>query len=124
MVTPDAARGRIDWLAVTDHLPASEPLTAAEVGTRMAELDGGWRTDGERLVREFRFGSFAAAFGLATRIAMAAERHDHHPDLEVGWGRLIVSFTSHDIGGLSERDFAMAARVDRLVASGTGIKEA
>lgn len=89
----------------------------------MAELGPGWRTDGARLVREFSFGSFGAAFGLATRIVLLAERHDHHPDLEIGWGRLSVTFHSHDIGGLSERDFAMAARVDRLIDRGLGLKE-
>jgi 4a-hydroxytetrahydrobiopterin dehydratase len=103
---------------------ASEPLTATDVQTRLAELAPGWRIDDQRLVREFALATFGAAFGLATRIALVAERHDHHPDFEIGWGRLVVSLTSHDVDRLTERDFAMAARIDRIVDKGLGLKGA
>jgi pterin-4a-carbinolamine dehydratase len=55
-----------------------------------------------------------AAFGLATRIALLAEAQGHHPELEVGWGRLVVRLTTHSVGGLSRNDIIMAARIDRL----------
>jgi 4a-hydroxytetrahydrobiopterin dehydratase len=101
----------------------AEPFATAEIEARLAELGPGWRVDEQRLVRSFELATFGQAFGLATRIALVAERHDHHPDLEIGWGRLVVTFTSHDVGRLTERDFAMAGRVDRLVERGLGIKE-
>lgn len=98
-------------------------MSRAEAERQARDLDPGWQLLDDRLVREFRFGSFATAFGLATRIALLAEKHDHHPDLEIGWGRLVVAFTSHDIKGLSMRDIDMARRVDRLVERGLGIRE-
>jgi 4a-hydroxytetrahydrobiopterin dehydratase len=51
---------------------------------------------------------------FATRLALLAEKYQHHPVLEVSWGRLAVSFTTDSIGGLSENDYIMAARIDRL----------
>jgi 4a-hydroxytetrahydrobiopterin dehydratase len=102
---------------------STEPFTAAEVEARLGELTPGWRVVDQRLVREFTFATFSAAFGLATRIALVAERHDHHPDLEIGWGRLVVSLTSHDVGRLTERDFDLATRIDRIVDRGLALKE-
>jgi 4a-hydroxytetrahydrobiopterin dehydratase len=51
---------------------------------------------------------------MATRIALLAEAQGHHPELEVGWGRLVVRLSTHSVGGLSRNDFIMAARIDRL----------
>jgi 4a-hydroxytetrahydrobiopterin dehydratase len=84
-----------------------------------AELDGQlsdeWHREGTtRLHREFSFGTFSAAFAFATRLALLAEAYQHHPVLEVSWGRVVVSFTTDSIGGLSENDYIMAARIDRL----------
>ncbi len=106
-----------------DPEPGRQQLSQADVDLRLASLDSAWHHQDDRLVRAFTFSSFSAAFGLATRVALLAEAQGHHPDLEVGWGRLVVIFTSHDIGGLSERDFAMATKVDRLVERGLGTKE-
>jgi 4a-hydroxytetrahydrobiopterin dehydratase len=108
---------------VAEANPRTPALSTAEIDERTATLGPGWRVDGNRLVREFQFPSFSAAFGLATRIALLAERRDHHPDLELGWGRLVVSLTSHDVGALSERDFAMADAIDRLVGRGLAIRD-
>ena len=69
----------------------------------------------DRLVRVFAFPTFAAAFGLATRIALLAESQNHHPALDVAWGRLTVTWTTDAIGALSANDLIMAAKVDRLV---------
>jgi len=78
-------------------------------------LSDEWHREGTtRLHREFRFGNFSAAFAFATRLALLAEASQHHPVLEVSWGRLVVSFTTDSIGGLSENDYIMAARIDRL----------
>src|SRR3990170_8271701 len=103
---------------MSQDTPTTAPLSKEDAERRVAGLDAGWRILDDRLVREFGFGSFGAAFGLATRIALLAEAQGHHPDLEIGWGRLVVALTSHDVGGLSERDFAMATKVDRLVERG------
>jgi 4a-hydroxytetrahydrobiopterin dehydratase len=103
---------------------ASTPaLSRDEVVRLSAGLDPAWRIDDDRLVREFAFPTFAAAFGLATRIALLAESQNHHPALDVAWGRLTVTWTTDAIGAISANDVIMAAKVDRLVARGLALKD-
>ena len=112
-------------LAASKPTPAdaSTPaLSPDELDRLRAGLDGAWRVDGGRLVREFRFPNFAAAFGLATRIALLAEGANHHPTMTVSWGRLEVAWTTDAIGGLSANDVILAAKLDRL-ARGLGVKD-
>jgi 4a-hydroxytetrahydrobiopterin dehydratase len=90
------------------------PLTTENAGLLAAAIAREWQIDGPEIRREFTFKTFNAAFGLATRIALLAEAQSHHPQLEVGWGRLVVRLTTHSVGGLSRNDFIMAARIDRL----------
>ena len=115
-----------DSLASASLAPAdaSTPRLGPDEAERLAAgLDPAWRLETDRLVREFRFPSFAAAFGLATRIALLAEAQGHHPAMEVSWGRLTVAWTTDAVGGLSANDLIMAAKVDRLVGRGFAIKE-
>lgn len=94
---------------------ASTPLlTADELAAVRSELDPAWEVvaDGKRLRRTFRFPDFAEAFALATRIALIAQEHGHHPDLTVGWGRLDVEITTHVAHGLTRNDAVLAANVD------------
>ena len=113
-------------LASQRLVPADEStprLPGDEVTRLAAGLDPAWHVADDRLVREFAFPTFAAAFGLATRIALLAEGQNHHPALEVAWGRLTVTWTTDAIGGLSANDLIMAAKVDRLVARGLALKD-
>jgi len=113
-------------LASTKVTPADEStraLTADEAAGLAGGLDPAWHVDGDHLSREFRFPTFAAAFGLATRIAMLAESQNHHPTMEIGWGRLWVTWSTDAIAALSDNDFVMAAKVDRLVARGLNLKD-
>jgi len=97
-------------------IPAgTAPLTREEVGSLAAGVAGEWQIDKGEIRRQFTFKTFNAAFGMATRIALLAEAQGHHPELEVGWGRLVVRLSTHSVGGLSRNDFIMAARIDRLV---------
>jgi 4a-hydroxytetrahydrobiopterin dehydratase len=98
-------------------------LPADEVARLATGLDPAWQLRGDTLVREFAFPTFAAAFGLATRIALLAEGQNHHPALEVAWGRLTITWTTDAIGGLSANDLIMAAKVDRLVSRGLALKD-
>jgi 4a-hydroxytetrahydrobiopterin dehydratase len=102
---------------------STPPLAADEVARLSAGLDLAWQVQGDRLTREFRFATFGGAFGLATRIALLAEAQGHHPTMEVAWGRLIVTWQTDAIDALSGNDFIMAAKVDRIVAHGLGIKD-
>ena len=92
-------------------------LTPAEVETLRRDLHEDWTVQSNTLLRrEFRFPNFNAAFSRATSIAMLAEGEGHHPDMLVGWGRLVVELTTHAIGGLSRNDFILAAKIDQLGA--------
>ncbi len=70
--------------------------------------------DGEALERTFRFADFAEAFAFLTRVAAHAETVDHHPEFTSVWNRVDFRLTSHDAGGVTERDIAMAKAIDTL----------
>ena len=95
---------------------ATPRLTADELAAVRSELHPAWEVvrDGTTLRRSLRFPDFAAAFALATRIALVAQEHGHHPDLSVGWGRLDVDITTHAVNGLTRNDGVLAANVDAV----------
>jgi 4a-hydroxytetrahydrobiopterin dehydratase len=99
------------------------PLTGAEAKRLASGIHTDWRVEPDRLIREFRFTTFAAAFGLATRIALLAEAQGHHPALDIAWGWLRVTWTTDAIGTLSLNDMIMAAKVDKIVERGFALKE-
>ncbi len=90
------------------------PMERARADELARTLDG-WDTDGTRLHRHFRFRDFAAAMRFVNAIADVAQREDHHPDLSVhDWNQLDVTLSTHSVGGLSENDFIVAGKIDRL----------
>jgi 4a-hydroxytetrahydrobiopterin dehydratase len=98
-----------------ERAPGTPILTEEEAAGLDGLIEPAWSREGTtRLRREYAFRTFADAFTLATRLALLAETYQHHPVLEVSWGRLAVSYTTDSIGGLSENDYIMAARIDRL----------
>jgi len=83
----------------------------------VAELGGGWRVEGEHhLEKEYRFPDFRSALDFVNRLAEVAEREGHHPDVHLAWGRVRLEIYTHAIDGLSESDFVLAAKADRLLA--------
>lgn len=86
---------------------------------RAAALDrlGEWDYDEARdaLTRSFLFADFSEAFAFMTRVALLAEKSDHHPEWSNVWNRVDILLTTHDAGGLSERDVKMAEAVDSLL---------
>jgi 4a-hydroxytetrahydrobiopterin dehydratase len=77
-----------------------------------------WRvaSDRDAIVRSFKFGDFSEAFAFMTRVALAAEKMDHHPEWSNVYNRVEILLSTHDAGGLSERDIALAAVIDTLFA--------
>jgi 4a-hydroxytetrahydrobiopterin dehydratase len=73
------------------------------------------RGDGLAIVREFRFADFGEAFGFMTRVAIAADKADHHPEWFNVYNRVEITLTTHDAGGLSQRDVALAEAIDAMV---------
>ena len=91
-------------------------LTDAERDAALAALpDWTLRADGLAFVRAFRFADFVAAFGFMTRVALLAEKADHHPEWSNVWNRVEITLTTHDAHGLSARDVALATAIDALV---------
>lgn len=116
---------RPDALATASCSPvdASTPALPADVVHRLAAgLDPAWDVKPDKLVRPISFSTFGAAFSFATRIALLAETQNHHPTLEISWGRLVVTLQTDAIGALTGNDFVMAAKVDRLIARGLSLK--
>ena len=82
----------------------------------MVEVPAGWTLEGEgkALVRSFTFKDFSEAFGFLTRVAIHAEKVDHHPEFLSVWNRVDFRLTSHDSGGVTERDLALAKAIDAI----------
>jgi 4a-hydroxytetrahydrobiopterin dehydratase len=98
-----------------EYPKGTPPLAEAAAAGLAALIDGRWERDGTRLLRRtWTFPDFTDAFGFAARVALVVERAFHHPELTIGWGRVTVGLTTHTVGGLSENDFIVAARLDRL----------
>ena len=96
--------------------PVTAPLSRAMFGPLMVQLDPAWRIhSGPLLVRQFASKEYPRLVSLTARIAALAQEQDHHPDLELRWGKLEVALSTHSVGGLSLNDFILAARIDRLV---------
>jgi 4a-hydroxytetrahydrobiopterin dehydratase len=90
-------------------------MTHDEIQEHLVSLNG-WSTDASEKVisKEFVFSDFAKAMSFANKIATFAEEEGHHPDLLVSWGKVGVQLTTHDVGGLSEKDFILAAKIDTI----------
>lgn len=88
-------------------------LSAGEIEHALGDLDG-WRTEGDNLKKRFSFSNFAEALEFINRAGEIAERRDHHPDILFGWGYAEFSITTHDAGGITQNDFALAEEIDGI----------
>jgi 4a-hydroxytetrahydrobiopterin dehydratase len=93
-----------------------EQLTEEERAGALDELDE-WDFDEARdaITRTFTFADFSEAFAFMTRVALLAEKADHHPEWSNVWNRVEILLTTHDAAGLSQRDVDMATAIDLLV---------
>ena len=80
----------------------------------------GWTVEegGKALVRTLKFKDFSEAFGFLTRVALHAEKTDHHPEFTSVWNRVDFRLTSHDAGGVTDRDVDLAGTINRLASGG------
>ena len=92
-------------------------LTDREREAALQGLDG-WTYDEARggIARSFRFSDFSEAFAFMTRVALAAEQADHHPEWTNVWNRVDILLTTHSAGGLTSKDVELAKRIDRFAA--------
>lgn len=93
-----------------------EQLSEAERGEALDGLPD-WEFDEGRdaITRSFAFADFVEAFGFMSRVALLAEKADHHPEWSNVWNRVEILLTTHDAGGLSHRDIDLAQAIDGLV---------
>jgi 4a-hydroxytetrahydrobiopterin dehydratase len=75
-----------------------------------------WQRDGQMISRTFEFADFVAAMKFVTAVADLAEQAQHHPDIDIRWNKVTLALTTHDAGGLTQKDFALAKQCDTLSA--------
>ncbi len=97
-------------------LGGTPPLTEKEIAPLLAQLNGWEVEESKKLIKPFRFKNFAQAVEFVNAITRVAEAEQHHPDLYVRWGQVRVYLWTHKIDGLTESDFVMAAKIDRVYA--------
>ncbi len=90
------------------------PLQGAEIQKLLAQLDGWQVVNEHHLQRAYGFDDFRASLEFVNRIGELAEQQGHHPDICFGWGKAEVTIWTHKIDGLTESDFVLAAKIDKL----------
>lgn len=92
------------------------PMSADAVRDALADLEG-WTFENDSLRREFRFATFADALAFVVRVGLEAEKRDHHPDIRNVYDRVWIGASSHDAGGVTERDLGLASAIDEIARS-------
>ncbi len=87
-------------------------LDAAEIDKALSGLDG-WRADDGHLKRRFEFANFAESLAFVNQVGELAEAADHHPDITFGWGYAEFAITTHDRGGVTDVDVALATQINK-----------
>ena len=92
------------------------PLKGKELTKLAGELKGGWQVVKKRqLEKEYKFDNFRDALAFTNRVGAIAEEQNHHPDIYLAWGKVKLTLSTHSIKGLSESDFILAAKADKLL---------
>src|SRR5207342_3682232 len=97
---------RVEWRAMP-------PLADAEISAALEAL-AGWSREGDEIVKTFECATFPDAIAFVVRVGFLAERADHHPDIDVRWRKVRIALTTHSAGGLTNRDFALAAEIEGI----------
>jgi 4a-hydroxytetrahydrobiopterin dehydratase len=95
---------------------APAALAPADVSRRLASLPG-WQADGGAITKSFPFENYYQTIAFVNAIAWISHHQDHHPDLEVGYNKCRVTYSTHSVGDVSENDFLCAGKVEALMAS-------
>ncbi len=90
-------------------------LEGKQLDEHISQLGEGWDVlEGKRLRKEYSFANFKQAWEFVDRVAELAEQENHHPNIELAWGKATITLWTHKIGGLHDNDFIMAAKIDQL----------
>jgi 4a-hydroxytetrahydrobiopterin dehydratase len=94
-------------------------LQKDEIKSKLAALPG-WELDGDEIQKKYKFEDFKSALAFVNKVGDLAEAADHHPDVELGWGKAKIELSTHSEGGVTEKDIALATQIEGLGAqSGT-----
>ena len=85
-------------------------LTGNEIAEGLSSLEG-WGQDGNQITKQFKFKNFVESMGFVTKVAILAERVDHHPDILIEYSRVTIALSTHSEGGLTEKDFSLASEI-------------
>jgi 4a-hydroxytetrahydrobiopterin dehydratase len=88
-------------------------LSAARIKTALRSVPG-WKKKGPTIVRTYQFKDFPVAVKFVNVVARLAEKAWHHPDIDIRWNKVTLTLSTHDAGGLTRKDFALAKKFDRL----------
>lgn len=89
-------------------------LDQQEIDKKLDTLQQNWVQEGGLIKREFVFENFVLAFGFMTTVAIEADNANHHPDWQNVYNKVNISLSTHDAGGLTDQDFDLAAKIDKL----------
>jgi 4a-hydroxytetrahydrobiopterin dehydratase len=99
-------------------------LAPPEIAQLLTVVGNGWEVEhGKKLGKTYRFDDFAKALAFVNQVGNLAEQVEHHPDIELGWGRARIEIWTHSVGGLHRIDFVFAARCDHLFAGDASTAE-
>ena len=92
----------------------SNNLSKSEINKNLKSLNSNWKLVDNKIQREFIFKDFLSAFNFIKELADLAENLNHHPDIFNSYNKVIISLTTHDLGGVSKKDFKLAMEIDNL----------
>jgi 4a-hydroxytetrahydrobiopterin dehydratase len=92
----------------------AQRLAEEKIVLALSGLDG-WQRAGDAIEKTFKFRDFPKAMAFVNRVAEEAEAAQHHPDIDIRWNKVTMSLSTHDAGGLTEKDMHMAGRIDAVV---------
>ena len=88
-------------------------LTEDEIAVKLKAL-AGWQKFGVEIRKTFELKDFAAAMGFVTSVALLSEKGNHHPDIDIRWNKVTLVLSTHSEGGLTDKDFALATKIEAL----------
>ena len=89
-------------------------LTQQQITQHLAQLSG-WQQSGDEIAKTYNFKNYYETMAFVNATAWVSHREDHHPDLEVGYNKCKVRYSTHSVGGLSEKDFECAGKIEALM---------
>jgi 4a-hydroxytetrahydrobiopterin dehydratase len=88
-------------------------MTEQEIAAGLKRLEG-WTLSGKQIEKIVQLADFTKAMGFVVSVALLAQAHDHHPDIDIRWNTVKMILSTHSAGGLTSKDFALAAEIDML----------